>query len=575
MADVYVLSPSPLLVQSVSAALQAHSLQHHTSLKLLILCFFKKSNSERDAERATLVVLDDFPNSKDPLDSLSASDKSLILRYFFCHLNLLVVGQDTLDETTVPSLSQAITTVNGFAAHRISRIEVWTGTAPEVINDTFSKEYSTIVADAMPTMNSLLSKSLGKSNSTEERLRELLALMNSSINTMDLLSNSESEHLAKLAHLVGHWAFPSHELLSDDLAYCAFLMLEFALRYIRELAMWSTLPVPSSNELMMFVLIVRDNYQHGNPFHNFRHAVDVMQACFHYLIRLGCLPEFSQFRKNPKEDELATLKNPVGKEPSVLLDMVYPLATVRPEGEALVPHLNPLQSLGLLFAAIGHDVGHPGVTNAFMISHEASASQVYNERSVLELYHSAVFINRIFRICLPRLLKFVTDSSSNLTLKNLIIGSILATDMAEHFEYVDKLQKFKFSTSDPLDDKVKLISSLLIKCADISNVTRPLRVSSQWALVLSREFAEIETLEKKLANKEVDLDVSYDKVPTTVEDVLTTNPTMHKGQLFFIKTFAEGLFKSILELFPELEFTSDIAMENKEYWLVREANLNG
>lgn len=308
MADVYVLSPSPLLVQSVSAALQAHSLQHHTSLKLLILCFFKKSNSERDAERATLVVLDDFPNSKDPLDSLSASDKSLILRYFFCHLNLLVVGQDTLDETTVPSLSQAITTVNGFAAHRISRIEVWTGTAPEVINDTFSKEYSTIVADAMPTMNSLLSKSLGKSNSTEERLRELLALMNSSINTMDLLSNSESEHLAKLAHLVGHWAFPSHELLSDDLAYCAFLMLEFALRYIRELAMWSTLPVPSSNELMMFVLIVRDNYQHGNPFHNFRHAVDVMQACFHYLIRLGCLPEFSQFRKNPKEDELATLK---------------------------------------------------------------------------------------------------------------------------------------------------------------------------------------------------------------------------------------------------------------------------
>ncbi|PVH18122.1 uncharacterized protein CXQ87_001039 [Candidozyma duobushaemuli] len=507
MADVYVLSPSPSSVQSVSAALQAHSLQHHTSIKSLISCFFKKSNSEQDAERATLVVLDDFPNSKDPLDSLCASDKSLILRYFFCHLNLLVVEQHTLDKTTVASLSQAIATV---------------------INDTFSKEYSTIVADAMPTMNSLLSKSSGKSNSTEKRLRELLALMNSSINTMDLLSNSEPKHLAKLAHLVGHWAFPSHELSSDDLAYCAFLMLEFALRYIRELAMWSTLPVPSSNELMMFVLIVRDNYQHGNPFHNFRHAVDVMQACFHYLIRLGCLPEFSQFRKNPKEDELATLKNPVGKEASVLLDMVYPLATVRPK--------------------------------------------------VKHLCHTSILSNPLACFSSPlamTLLNIVTDSSSNLTLKHLIIGSILATDMAEHFEYVDKLQKFKFSTSDPLDDKVKLISSLLIKCADISNVTRPLRVSSQWALVLSREFAEIETLEKKLANKDVDLDVSYDKVPTTVEDVLTTNPTMHKGQLFFIKTFAEGLFKSISELFPELEFTSDIAMENKEYWLVREANLNG
>lgn len=146
--------------------------------------------------------------------------------------------------------------------------------------------------------------------------------------------------------------------------------------------------------------------------------------------------------------------------------------------------------------------------------------------------------------------------------------------MAEHFEYVDKLKKFKFSTSDPLDNKVKLISSLLIKCADISNVTRPLRVSSQWALVLSREFSEIETLEKKLANEKVELDVQYEKVPTFVDDVLKVNPDLHKGQLFFIKTFAEGLFNSILDLLPELKYTSDIASENKKFWLEREASFN-
>lgn len=575
MADVHVLSPLPLLLQLVPAALQAHSLQHHNSFKLLILCFFKKGNSESDAERATLVVLAEFPDAEDPLETIGAADKLLLLRYFFGHLNLLVVEQRKLNSDTVASLSPAIASINELVAHRISRIEVWTGTAPEVINDTYLDDYTANVADAMPTMNSVLSKSLAISRSTKTRLRKLLALMNSSIDFMDLLSKSEPQHLAKLAHLIGHWAFPSHELLNDDLAYCAFLMLQYSLRYIRELAMWSTFPIPSTNELIMFIFIVRDNYQHGNPFHNFRHAVDVMHACFHYLIRLGCLPEFSQFRKDPKEAELATLKTPISKDASVLLDMVYPLATVRPEGDALVPHLNPIQSLGLLLAAIGHDVGHPGVTNAFMISHKASASQMYNERSVLELYHSTVFINKIFRICLPGLLTDVSDSTSNLTLKDLIVGSILATDMAEHFEYVDKLQKFKFSTSDPLDDKVKLISSLLIKCADISNVTRPLRVSSQWALVLSREFAEIETLEKKLGNKDVRLDVHYDKVPIRIEDVLEVCPSMHKGQLFFIRTFAEGLFKSILDLFPELKYTSDIAMENKEFWLKQEANFSG
>lgn len=578
MADVHVLSPSNSVVLPGSAsALAVKSLQKYTSVRSLVCSFFERANNERDADRATVVVLDEFPKTSDPLDALSGADKVLPFRYFFSHLNLIAVEMKSLNEGVVLNLNSIISSTNSLAGHRISRIELWTGTAPQLINDVYLDDESSPpgVTNAVNTMSSALCVSSSKSTSTGIRIRKLLRLLHENIDTFKLLLKTDSEHLSRLTHLVGHWSFPSHELSIDDLSYCAFLMLEFAFRYIKELAMWSTFPMPSANELMMFVFLVRDNYQHGNPFHNFRHAVDVMQACFHYLIRLRCLPKFSQFKNDPRENELTTLSEDFSlKKQSTQLEMVFPLAPVQPEGEALVPHLNPIQSLGLLLAAIGHDLGHPGVTNAFLINHEASTSQIYNERSVLELYHTSVFINRIFCICFPGLLAYVTDFNSKLTLKNLIIGSILATDMAEHFEYVDKLKKFKFSTSDPLDNKVKLISSLLIKCADISNVTRPLRVSSQWALVLSREFSEIETLEKKLANEKVELDVQYEQVPTFVDDVLKVNPDLHKGQLFFIKTFAEGLFNSILDLLPELKYTSDIASENKKFWLERQASFN-
>lgn len=147
--------------------------------------------------------------------------------------------------------------------------------------------------------------------------------------------------------------------------------------------------------------------------------------------------------------------------------------------------------------------------------------------------------------------------------------------MGEHNEYVNRLKSFK--TNNEIlnhDNTVKLISALLIKCADISNVTRPLRVSSQWAMVLSREFAEVETL-KNLINHEddassiIDLtkDLTYDHVPDNLQEILTLQPNLQNGQIFFINLFAENLFNNIAELLPQLQYTCDIILHNKNFWL--------
>lgn len=332
-------------------------------------------------------------------------------------------------------------------------------------------------------------------------------------------------------------------------------MIDYAIKQVEG---FDNIPL---NELLAFIFIVRDTYKNGNPFHNFRHAVDVLQACFHFLIRLGSLPKFKQFVEDPKLDY------------TEVHDTHTVLIALQNNSSEEKASLNPIQTLGLLVAALGHDVGHPGTTNDFMIKFSAPTALLYNDRSVLESYHASLFINKVLRICWPDLLTCTIEEKSELTIRSLIISSILATDMGEHNEYVNRLKSFK--THNEIlnhDNTVKLISALLIKCADISNVTRPLRVSAQWAMVLSREFAEVELL-KSVIKKDIDLDftkdLTYDHVPHELREILEIQPDIHKGQIFFINLFAENLFNSVSDLLPQLQYTCDIIMENKLFWLER------
>lgn len=573
MAEIYVLDPNPpALVEQIDGI----RVPNIANLTELVQHLFKKGNSEKDTNNATVVVLPPTIHGTKSLDQLSGDDAQLLLRYFFNHLNILVVNLRQLTSQGVVRINTALRQISGLIGGRISRVATWTGTGGN-INDFFAEKSDDLaleVAHIVSTMSFVVDHNSNKLAASEDKLRGLHVKVVELVDFRSLLADPSDANLARLCHAVGHWSFPAHELTNDDLVYCVVLILTYALDHIAAQGSHPDFAVPSPNQLLAFVFMVRDTYKNGNPFHNFRHAVDVLQACFHYLVRLLCLPQFEQFEVDPRTDEtpLITGKAKLSRHTRLVPNKGVSKRTAASGGKLAAeqpPHLNPLQALGLLIAALGHDVGHPGVTNAFLIKHAAPTSQLYSERSVLELYHSLVFLNKILRINWPLLLDLETDPRSKLLLKSLIIGSILATDMAEHFEYIHKLKELEVLT-DRWDSRVPLIASLLIKCADISNVTRPLRVSSQWALVLSREFEEVDTLDTKLTKQaSVKLDVNYGKLPTSLDDILQASPNLHKGQIFFIDTFAEGLFKSILELLPELKYTCDIVQDNKVFWLAR------
>jgi 3',5'-cyclic-nucleotide phosphodiesterase len=125
-----------------------------------------------------------------------------------------------------------------------------------------------------------------------------------------------------------------------------------------------------------------------------------------------------------------------------------------------------------MITAIGHDVGHPGVNNFFLVKLNAPLAQLYNDNSVLEAFHCAAF-SQILRRHWPAVFK-------DTRLRRLMISSILATDMGVHSKFMESLGNLQEKYHEnkgmdgwkPQDLEVyrTLLCGLLIKCADISNV---------------------------------------------------------------------------------------------------------
>jgi len=200
-----------------------------------------------------------------------------------------------------------------------------------------------------------------------------------------------------------------------------------------------------SADIRTLLLASRHAYNEFVLYHNFRHVVDVLQAVFYFLLQLGILPDY-----------------PPGDVPK----------TSGPKS-AIASLLKPFDALTLLISAIGHDVGHPGVNNAFLVALNAPLAQLYNDRSVLESFHCAAY-SQILR-------RYWPAAFDSIAMRKLMINSILATDMGLHFKYMQDLGNLQEKLAHNnrsldgwsikvLEEYRDLACGLLIKCADISNV---------------------------------------------------------------------------------------------------------
>ena len=99
--------------------------------------------------------------------------------------------------------------------------------------------------------------------------------------------------------------------------------------------------------LWNFVARIETGYN-DNPYHNFRHAVDVTHTVYRYV----------------------TITEPR-------------------------THVTHVEKFALLVAALSHDLDHPGVNNAFLVNTKDRLATLYNDSSVLENSHIAFLYDLI------------------------------------------------------------------------------------------------------------------------------------------------------------------------------------
>lgn len=297
----------------------------------------------------------------------------------------------------------------------------------------------------------------------------------------------------------------------------------------------------------------RAAYNSFVPYHNFRHVVDVLQATFNFLVHIGSIKPYPGTK-----DGQRTIQ--AGRSPMASL-------------------ITPFEALTLLVTAIGHDVGHPGVNNGFLVTLNAPLAQLYNDRSVLESFHCAAY-SQILR-------RYWPSAFEDSKMRNLMISSILATDMGLHFDYMKRLgdiqEKLQVNNTTEgwngrqIEEQRALACSLLIKCADISNTVCPTieealkavfalltllpkqarrhDAALRWMHILSEEFS-------RQASMEGELDIPSSLMAPPKKDL----GSLVKSQLSFMNLFAIPLFQGVADIMPGMKYTVEELEINKGFF---------
>lgn len=269
-----------------------------------------------------------------------------------------------------------------------------------------------------------------------------------------------------------------------------------------------------TNTLNKFINAVMSAYK-GNPFHNFRHAVSVVQTTFMMLSVCGA-------------DE----------------------------------YLEDTDVFAVLFAALVHDMGHPGNNNDFEVKSQSHLALLYNDVSVLENHASATAF-KIAKKPEYNIFKNFTNEDYRYARK-IIVGIILDTDMDNHTEMLAIIQNLSDSAAaeeinafDITDHASRqLLARMIVHASDLSNpVHNNFDLVRKWSFRVCEEFS-------LQAQKERDKGM----VVTSFMDGLKTEYAIAELQNNFLSYVLLPFMKTVAELLPNATHLEENCARNAKLW---------
>jgi hypothetical protein len=220
---------------------------------------------------------------------------------------------------------------------------------------------------------------------------------------------------------------------------------------------FTMLPRPA---LSNFLALLEQAYGKDLPYHSYIHAADVTNA-FYFLVTKSRFWEAREVKSTTR--------------------------------------------IAALLAALGHDIGHFGRNNLFLISTRHALAVTYNDRSVLENFHAASLMQLLDK-------NYVTIDGEEKVLgalmaeqitsmRQLMIALILSTDPAKHLEELSAFRmRLGGSDFDPLSNQrdQQQAMCMLMRAADIGHSAKEWALHQEWSSRVAREFHEQGDEEKQL-----------------------------------------------------------------------------
>lgn len=249
------------------------------------------------------------------------------------------------------------------------------------------------------------------------------------------------------------------------------------------------LPKVVLHQLEDFVTTIASMYQH-HAFHCWEHASHVTISLTKLYSRLASSCKQSSHEKSMAGHRQWNRRMPKGSNKGILDGNNNPSFGITND---------PLTEFALVFAAMIHDVDHPGLSNARVVKDNSTIAHKYGKRSPIEL-HSLQSAWSVFqRPSYQELRRHIYSSEQDMKrFRQLVVILVMATDITDRDTAKEREKRWDraFSSkknlvdSETINQRATLVLETMMQAANIAHCTQHWNVFTKWNKRLFQEIYE-------------------------------------------------------------------------------------
>jgi hypothetical protein len=234
------------------------------------------------------------------------------------------------------------------------------------------------------------------------------------------------------------------------------------------------------SQLRSYISVIAHTYR-ANPFHDFEHASHVAMSTRKLLQRVVS-PDVSVATGTANSSKLTK------SMASELHDSTYGITS------------DPLTQFAIVFAALIHDVDHPGVSNAQLVNEKSAIATLYKNKSVAEQNSVAIAWDLLMQPEYMDLQECIVANETELKrFRQLVVNSVMATDVFDASLKAFRESRWKKAfhegspdllslSEDDTNRRATIVIEYIMQASDVAHTMQHWNVYQKWNKCLFDEM---------------------------------------------------------------------------------------